>query len=332
MNSNNQQWQSSTSGIKNRAAPIPISFAIPENYSATGVNPGDPILLDPFTVRFRIQPPLILPDNCSCALAQASFAYSQPNIAGPAVLESIPNGNNRITIDFGLGPVDIVFDEGLYTSTDVEAAFNIWVRTHDGTGAIAPPAIALVTGAADLFILTGIASTQKIVFSLNPMALAGGVFPAPNPPGITVDFTNPSVVSGMSNSIGPIIGYPTTGAGATFNTGTNTTEIYSNYAPNVAGFSDTSAYALYMSIITSSYQNGSTGQLLYSFPLGNFDPNNVASFQPTLRYPVPLISGAFSSIDVWTADQSGQRLPWSRYQAPFQFSAIISKNKEDGSM
>jgi hypothetical protein len=47
---------------------------------------------------------------------------------------------------------------------------------------------------------------------------------------------------------------------------------------------------------------------------------------------VQLASGTFSSIDIWTADQNGKRLPWAFYQAPFQFSAIISKNKEDGSI
>lgn len=329
---NLMQWQSSTSGIKNRAAPIPISFAVPEGYAVTGPGPNDPILLDPFTVQFKLQPPLVIPENCSCGLTQASFAYSQPNIVGPAVIESAPTGNNRITMNFGLGPVDIVLDEGLYTFTDVESALNVWVRTHSGTGAVAPPATALVTGPTDLFILTGIVATQKIVFSLNPAALAGGVFPAPNPPGITVNFANPSIVTGLNNSIGQVLGYPTTGAGATFNTGTNTTQVYSNYAPNAAGFSNTSAYTLYMSIVTNSYQNGNTGQLLYSFPLGNFVPNSVASFQPTLRYPVPLISGTFSGVNFYTADQSGNRLPWSRYQAPFQFSALISKNKEDGSI
>ena len=323
------QWTSSTSGIKNKASPIPISFAIPESYTATGPNAGDPILIDPYTVRFRINPPFIIPDNCSCGLTQASFAFSQPNIVGAAVLESAPTGNDRLTADFGSGAVDIVLDEGLYSYLDVQSALNIWVRTHDATGAVSPPATALVTGGADLFILTGISSTQKIVFSLNPMALAGAAFPAG---GITISFTNPGVDTGLNDSIGPVLGFPIIGAGSTFTTTSLGTDIESFYAPNTAGFSNTSAYSLYMSLVTASYQNGSTGQLLYSFPLGGHDPNTIIGYQPTLRYPVQISSGTFSAVDIWTADQNGRRLPWSRYQAPFQFSAIISKNREDGSI
>lgn len=334
-----KQWESSTAGIKNKPAPIPISFAVPAGFSAT--IPGGPIFVDNFTVRFPFNPPLIIPENCCCALTQASFAYSQPNIVGPATIQSAPNGNNRITISFtntgGTTPnyVDIVLDPGLYDFVDVQSALNIWVRTHDVTGAIAPPATPIVTGAADLFILTGITSTQKIVFSLNPAALSGGVFPVNNPPGITVSFENPSPTGSSAHtgdSIGNVLGYPTTGSGDSFNTGTDTDTIFSDYAPNVAGFSDTSAYTLYMSLVTNSYQNGSSGQLLYSFPLGNYTPNSVVGYQATLRYPVQLVSGTFSNIDLWTADQSGNRLPWELYQAPFQFSAMISKNSGDGSI
>lgn len=327
------QFTSNTSGIKNKASPIPLSFSIPENYSTTSGLPNEPILLDQYTVRFRMQPPLVIPENCSCGLTQASFAYSQPNIVGPAVLESAPNGNNRITIDFGAGPVDIVLDDGLYDYTDVQAALNIWVRTHDDTGGDAPPGTAIVAAGvtADLFIFTGISATQKLVFSLNPAALAGGVFPVG---GITVNFENPSIVSGLNNSIGPVLGYPTSpiDPAREFTAPAGSNAIYSSYAPLVAGFSDTSAYVLYMSLVTASYQNGSAGQLLYSFPLGMAAPNSVIGYQATLRYPVPLSSGTFSSIDIWTADQAGNRLPWSYYQAPFQFSAMISKNKEDGSL
>lgn len=328
------QWQSSTSGIKNKPAPIPISFSIPAGYAAT--TSGGPILLDRYTVRFPFNPPLIIPENCSCALTQASFAYSQPNIVGAFTLQSAPNGNNRITIDFGAGFVDIVLDPGLYDFTDVQTALNIWVRTHDINGGDAPPGTAIVTGTTDLFILTGISSTQKIIFSLNPNAFSPAGFPVG---GITVNFENPSPTADpahASDSIGPVLGYGTDAMGTTkfeFTTPSGaTTEIFSDYAPNVAGFSDTSAYTLYMSIVTNSYQNGSSGQLLYSFPLGNYTPNSVVGYQATLRFPVQLISGTFSAIDVWTADQTGNKLPWDLYQAPFQFSAIISKNKEDGSI
>lgn len=323
----NKQWETSTSGVKYPAAPIPISFSIPAGYTQT--IPGGPILIDRQTVRFPFNPPLILPENCCCGLTQASFAYSQPNIVGPFTLQSAPNGNNRISIDFGSGFVDILLDPGLYDFVDVQTALNIWVRTHDVNGGDAPPGTPIVSGTTDLFIFTGISSTQKIIFSLNPNAFTPAGFPVG---GITVNFENPSVVSGLNDSIGPVLGYPTTGAGVFTTPSGPTTDIYSNYAPNVAGFSDTSAYTLYMSIVTNSYQNGSSGQLLYSFPLGNYTPNSVVGYQATLRYPVQLASGSFSAVDIWTADQAGNKLPWDLYQAPFQFSAIISKNKSDGSI
>ena len=324
------QWISSTSGIKKAAAPIPMSFSIPANYSATASTPNAPILVDPYTVQFKLNPPLVIPENCCIALDKAAFAYTQPNIVGPAILQSSPNGNDRVTINVGgAGNIDIVLDNGLYTYTDVAQALNVYVRSHDSTGAAAPPGVPIVSGTTDLFTFVGIISTQKIIMVLNPAALVGGVFPVGN---FVVNFTNPSPVSGLNNSIGEVLGFPTTGGGAIITAPAGSTTAYSAFAPNVSDFANVSAYTLYMSILTNSYQNGSTGQLLYSFPLGDFSPNSVASYQSKQRYPVPVSSGAYSSVNVWTADQSGNRFPWSFYQAPFTFDAVISKNKEDGSL
>lgn len=328
--SHHQQWSSNTSGIKKSAAPIPFSLSIPANYSATSTAVGAPILIDQYTVMFKLANPLVIPENCSIALDKAGFAYTQPNIVGAAVLESVPNGNNRVTINVGgAGDVDIVLDAGLYTYLDVAQALNVWVRSHDDTGAAAPPGTPIVSGTTDLFILTGITSTQKIILSLNPAALTGGSFPIGN---LVIDFTNPSPDTGLNNSMGEVLGFPVTGADAIITAPAGGTTVYSAFAPNVSDFANASAYAIYMSICANSYQNGMTGQLLYSFPLGGFTPNSVASWQSTQRYPVPVNSGTYSSIMVWTTDQSGNRLPWSYYQAPFYFDAIISKNKDDGSL
>ncbi len=325
-----QQWSSSTSGIKKGASPIPMSFAIPANYTTTATTPGAPILMDQYTVQFKLNPPLIIPENCSMALDKAAFAYTQPNIVAPAILEAFPNGNDRVTINVGgAGNVDIVLDNGLYTYLDVAQALNVYVRSHSTTGAAAPPATPIVSGSTDLFILTGITSTQKIILSLNPAALPGGVFPVGD---FVVNFTNPSPVSGLNNSIGTVLGFPVTGGGAILTAPAGSSDVFSSFAPNVSDFANASAYALYMSIVTGSYKNGSTGQLLYSFPLGGFQPNSVASYQSTQRYPVPVSSGTYSNVSIWTADQNGNRFPWSYYQAPFAFDALISKNKEDGSL
>lgn len=325
-----QQWQTSTSGITNKAAPIPISFSIPEGYNSTVK--GGPILLDPYTVRFPMNPPLILPENCSCHLIQSSFSYSQPNIVFPNTIPNPIGGNNRITFKFGDAHpyIDVTIDNGLYSYIDVQTALNLYMRTHDVDGNEVTTG-AIVEGATDLITLTGIASTQKILFILNPAALFGGVFPAG---GLDVSFENPSPsgTGHTTDSMGPILGWPTSGTFCRFKAPDVATTDFSEMAPNVAGFSNTSAYVLYMSLCTNSYQNGSTGQLLYSFPLGSFTPNSVASFKPTLQFPVQISSGTFSFVDIWTTDQSGNRLPWTFYQAPFQFSALIVKNKADGTL
>lgn len=327
---NRQQWQSSTAGRKDLAQAIPLSFAIPATYTATAS--GGPILVDSSTVRYQMQPPLIIPEGCCATLHSASFAFTQPNIADPGILASVPAGNNRITIQVGgANPwIDIVLDTGLYDYNDVQTALNIYVRTHDVDGlTVGAP---IVSGSVDLFLLTGISATQKLVISLNPAGLAGAVFPVG---GFSVSFENPSPsgdAAHTADSIGEILGYPTTGVGSLFTAPAGSADIYSSYAPNIADFGFTSAYALYMSIVTNSYQNGQTGQLLYSFSIGNETPNSIVEHQATLPYQVPVTSGSYSTVDIWTADQSGNRLPLAYYQAPFTFQAMISKSRKDGSM
>jgi hypothetical protein len=194
-----------------------------------------------------------------------------------------------------------------------------------------------VTGSADLFVFGAINSTQQLIFNLNPAAIdttnfpsaAGGVFPTG---GIIISFANPSPVAGSNDSIGPVLGFPTTGVDSSFTAPAGSAAVYSKVAPDAGGFSDTSAYSLYMSIVDHSYINGQTGSLLYSFPLGANQPNSVVSFQPTLPYIVPIGSGTYSSISVYTTDQDGNRLPLRYYQAPFQFQVMITKNREDGSI
>lgn len=324
-----QQWQSSQAGRKDPSQAIPLSFTIPATYTTTIA--GGPSIIDPYTVSYQMKPPLVIPDGCCAALHAASFAYTQPNIASAGVLTSVPNGNNRISIQAVAGTwLDIVLDTGLYDYLDVQTALNIYVRSHDVNGSTVGAAI--VTGATDLFLLTGISATQKLVISLNPAGLTGGVFPVG---GFGVSFENPSpslAPAHASDSMGDIIGYPTTGLGTSFTAPAGSANIYSSYAPNVADFGFTSAYTLYMDIVSGTYINGQTGQLLYSFPLGNVTPNSVSSYQATLPFPVPISSGSFSTVNVWTADQSGNRLPLAYYQAPFTFQLMISKSRADGSI
>jgi len=102
-------------------------------------------------------------------------------------------------------------------------------------------------------------------------------------------------------------------------------------APNTANFALTSAYALFASFVTDSYQNGLTGKLLSVFPLGSFQPNSVMTFMPSLKYPVPTASSVYSAIDFYFTDQSGNRLLLTNFQAPTQFSILIARTSPTGS-
>lgn len=322
-----EQWMSSSAGRTTAPEPIPLSFSVPGNYSATTT--GGPILLDPYTVQFNMSPSLVIPDGCLCNLIQASFAYTQPNIAGAGILAAVPNGNNRVTIKWGtLGAnQDIIIPTGLYSYLDVQQVLNVYMYTHDASGATVPSGSGMVTG-SDLWYLVGIPATQELVVTLNPAGASGATFPAG---GMTVSFVNPSPTTGLNDSVGLVLGYPVTGGGASFTTPA-TTALYVSYAPNTSNFAATSAYALYVSFLKSSYQNGLIGQLLYVFPLGNSNPNSVVSHYAPLRSPIPVSSGTYSNITMYTTDQSGNKLPWAYYQAPFQFSALIAKNRPDGSL
>lgn len=309
------QNQTATSGLKSIGAPIALNFSIPEDIAT---NPTATInLTDKYTANFKLNPPLIIPPDCCCDLIQSSFAYSQPNIAGPGEIESIPNGNNRISIRWGsaISYTDYYLPTGLYDYLDVQYQLNLIARNNGWA-----------TGSVDLFIVQGVSSTQKIVITINPLALSPTSFPVG---GVDISLQNPSPVTGRNDSLCFILGFNPSYV-LNIPAGGSTSIII--YAPNVAGFSDTSAYALYMSLIYGSYKDGLTGSLLYSFPLGNFSPNSIVSYQASLRYPVQISSGTFSNVKIWTTDQSGNRLPWNYYQAPFQFSVLISKNKADGSL
>lgn len=323
-----QIWQNNSSGTIARAAPVPITLAIPANYTATVSSPGYPQRIDAYTVRYTITPPLIIPADCSATIDSASVPFTQPNIAAPGVLPLVTEGNNRITMDYdGNGDVDIEVPTGLYSFTGVAQTLNTWLRTHNATGGTVGPFI--LQGVTDFFTFLANAAEQKIIVAMNPAGLAGGVWPAG---AITFSFVNPSPVTAQNDSIGPVLGFPTSGAGSSFTTPNAGSAVAVEYAPDVAGFSDTSAYALFLSIISGSIQNGIQGQLLYTFSLGSEVPNTVFKLLKPMPYPVPVAAGTYGAIDVWTTDQAGNRLPLEFYQAPFTFAFTISRNHAYGTL
>lgn len=325
----NNSFDINQSGTSKPATPIPISIGIPAAM-IQGTTVGNITCVSPTTVRVFFNPPLTIPDNMCAHLIQASFPYTQPNIAGLGNnLSTIPNGNNRVTMQ--MGSTDILTDYfipiGLYDFNDVAAAFNNIAFVADWTASPISP----------LFSFQAISATQKIIINVDPSQLIIGpnILVAGTIPlgGFIVNFENPSLDLGDNDSIGPIIGFNTAGGGSSFTVPAGTTLITSYAAPNVADFATITGYALSLSCLTSSYQNGATGNLLYVFGLGGDNaPNNVLEYQASLPFLIPLRQGSYTSIDVTTTDQNNNPLKWQYYQSPFQFTIMLAKSKADGSM
>lgn len=293
--------------------PIPFTLAIPAGFTAGSVS-GQLTCTDGFTVQAQLSPNLVIRPDSEAHLIQASFAYSQPNIGSAASgIPGFPAGDDRVTINFNAGgAADFIFPPGLYAVSDIATQLNLFANAQGWTTNPLVP----------LFVVTGIPATQTVVLTLQPSALTGGVFPAG---GIVINFTNPSTVSGLNNSIGPILGWPVTGAGATLTVAGGGSAPVSFQAPNVANFALTTAYALYCSFVNGSYLSGLTGQLLTVFPLGTFQPNSVISFQPPLKFPAQAVAGTWASVSFYFTDQSGNRLLLSNFQAPTSFSMLIAR-------
>jgi hypothetical protein len=315
---NNSYSRSSPDGGSQAAQPIPFSFAIPSEFTP-GMVSGNVTCADAYTARIALSPSLQLSDKMEGHLTQGSIAYTQPNIGSPGQVPGFPSGDDRISIAWNGGArTDYLLPEGLYGFADVATQLNLIAAAN---GWITNPT-------ANLFTLLGVTATQSVILQVNPMVLAGGVFPAG---GVVIDFLNPGAL-GQNDSIGPILGWPTSGAGATLTIAGGGSAIVSFSAPNTANFAITSAYAVYISFLKDSYSNGLTGKLLYVFPLGSGVPNSVLSFQPSLAYAVPVSSGTYSTADVWFTDQSGNRLPLVNFQAPTVISMMIATLRTDRSV
>lgn len=325
----NNSFDISQTGTPKPATPIPISIGIPAAM-VPGTTIGNIACVSPTTVRVFFNPPLTIPDNMCAHLIQASFPYTQPNIAGLGDnLSTIPTGNNRVTMEMGPGILaDQYIPIGLYDFNDVAAAFNNISFVAGWTASPINP----------LFSFQAVSATQKLIINVDPSQLIAGpdvpVAGTIPPGGFIVNFENPSLdIGGNDDSIGPIIGFNTSGAGSSFIVPAGTTLITSYAAPNVADFATITGYALSLSCLTSSYQNGATGNLLYVFGLGGDNaPNNVLEYQASLPFLIPLRQGSYTSIDVTTTDQNNNPLKWQYYQAPFQFTIMLAKSKADGSM
>lgn len=300
-----QTFSALNTAAKSQARPIALNFAIPAQF-APGSTAGGPSVtcLNAYTARVAINPNLVIPDNSSVDLIQASYAYSVPNVAAAGQIDSIPGGNS--TVGFSYSGVTYPFQvpTGLYDYLDMQAAWNQIVIAQGW-----------VPAGKSLFTFSGIAATQQLVITVDPAAFG------PSTP-TSFDFSFPPI-GGMGKLLGfaPGVLYPV-----------SVSAISSTVGPNAASFSDTSAYILYLSLVTGAYINGLAGQMIRAFPLGASQPNSVTAFQSTMRYPVPAASGVCSYVDIWVTDQSGNRIPLVWFQSPWEFSVLVTKNKADGSI
>lgn len=285
--------------------PITQSFEIPESLTASA-NSGFR-LADEYTASFSCYP-FTLPEKCVVHLDTASIPYSIPNVAGVGVLPRISSGNNRITINYnGTGNVDRRIDQGLYSFEDVQYALN----------AIAVDQAWILPGAV-LFVLVGIQSSQKIQIVIDPTVFIGGAVPAG---GFSFTFVNPGV-DGLNDSMGTLLGF---GTGATvYSMPGGSTVVQSWTGDDPADFATITSYQLYCDLVSGSYINGRTGQILYSFPLGGTAPNSVMAWQSTLKFPVPATSGKISQVNIWFTDNSGFKIPLTLFQGNISLNMVIS--------
>ncbi len=296
---------------------IPFTLAIPAGFTS-GTQSGNLTAVDGYTCRVSLSPNMDLQKSETVTLIQAAIAYTQPNI-GPsaAAIPGFASGNNRISITWDGGARTDYFmggsssSSGLYGLSDVQLALNQIAASQNWIAA---------ASTSPLFILTGIAATQTVILSVNPAVLTGGAFPAS---GVVIDFLNPGV-GALNDSIGPLLGWPTSGGGATLTIPGGGTTSVSFTAPQTADMAIYTAYALWASIASNSYNQGLTGKLLAVFPLGAYSPNTIMAINPPLAFPVPCVKSQFSSIDFYFTDQSGQRLLLSNFQAPTEFSLMIN--------
>lgn len=223
----------------------------------------------------------------------ASIPYTMPNVAPAGSIPSAPGGNDRVTITFGAAPaVDLIFPTGLYGYPDIMNEWNAMAFTNGWTS----------TPTAVLFSFVANQALQTLTLVVDPSVLAGGVFPVAN---MVIGFTNPSAVSGLGNSIGPLLGWPVTGGGATLTcpAGQKTQAVFA--APNAADFAATSQYIINCSIVSGNYLNGATGNGIIAVNLGGQAPNSIIAVEPAFQQYSSVSNFSISSMQFYITDQNG---------------------------
>lgn len=290
--------------------PIRFAVTIPSGFAVGNVS-GNLECVSRNVVRMQLAPPLSIPQGMEAHLLNASIPFTQPNVGAAAdLIPGYTAGNDRVSITWNGGArTDYVAPSGLYGFQDI----GLWMNQS------AVDAGWINSVSDSLFTFYGIQATQKVILVVDPSGLSGGAFPAG---GVVIDFLNPGALA-LNDSMGPLLGWPTTGGGATLTIAGAGTAAESFAAPNVANFAIYSAYLISFSFLTNSYLNGQTGQYLDSFNVGEFQPNSLMTFQPPQKSGPTMAPGLYSQLTIAVTDQSGSPLAWSEFQAPVAISMML---------
>ena len=295
-----------------RDPPINIRVTIPGTFPSQSPNVQPLPAISGSAAPITLSPPIRLDTNRKWQIVPYSLSipYTTPNL-GPAsaAIPGFPSGNSRVTISIGGGAsADLVLPAGLYGINDIAVALNIAAQAAGWIdNAVLGP----------LWQLTGDNATQQTIITADPTFLlanaggsgnAAGSFPIG---GITLNFTNPSPNTGLNDSMGQMIGFPTVGGGAVlvFGPGTNPAVSASFTSPNRADLARLSAIVIYTDIATSSYVDGISSNAIYTVPVGDKTPNTILSILPPFEQPVPVGQYLISSFKLWFTDQRGNFLP-----------------------
>jgi hypothetical protein len=224
------------------------------------------------------------------------MSYDSPNI-GPASsgIPTYPNGNNRVSINWGgAGRTDYLLPAGLYGYNDVAQALNNIAFLEGWTTA---PTM-------QLFSLTPVPALGTLTLNFNPAVLSGGAVPSGN---VVLDFLNPGV-AGLNDSLGPVLGWPTSGGSATITYTAGDTAVISTLGPNTANFAFISQYVIQSDVVGNSYVNGAAANTLMIVNLGDYYPNSTIAFTPAFEQPVALKTFEISNLKIWLTDQNGNIL------------------------
>lgn len=283
-----------------RAAPINVSFSRPANLSSTGavggLSPLDSISQSALTVAFSPAITLEPTKKYEAVVVSASMPYTVPNI-GPASAD-IPGyaaGNNRISISWNNAVpsyTDYLVPSGLYAVSDLQLALNqIAVTAGWITSATNTP----------LFTLVPVVATQQLIVQVSPVGLSGMAFPAN---GVKISFANPGALS-LNDSIGPVMGFPTSGSGSVLTIAGGGTAAVSFTAPNEADFAQLTGIVVQTNIVTGSYLNGSQGGALLTVNVAAAQPNTIIAYTAAFPAPVPISQSTIGTAQFWLTTQAG---------------------------